>query len=152
MKVIFLEDVPPIGKAGESKDVADGYGRNFLLPRKLAVMATTANLANMETHLKARAKVAAKTQAEMESLAGQLEGKELVFKTKVGAKEKLYGSITSGDISAELEKAGFVVDKKKIELADTIRQLGTQEVTIRLAQDITPKIKVTVVEEAEEKA
>ncbi|MFH0914131.1 MAG: 50S ribosomal protein L9 [Chloroflexota bacterium] len=147
MKVIFLEDVPPIAKAGDSREVAGGYGRNYLLPRKLAVMATPANLKNMETHLKARAKVMAKTQAELDELARLLESRELTFKTRVGAKDKLYGSITSGDIAEQLAKTGIVVDKRKIELAEPIRALGTHEVTVRLGKELTPKLRVTVAEE-----
>ena len=83
----------------------------------------------------------------MRELANQLEGREITLKAKVGAQDRLYGSITSADIASELENAGLAIDKKKIELAEPVRQLGSHEVTIKLAKDIVPKVKVTVIEE-----
>ncbi|MBN1643436.1 MAG: 50S ribosomal protein L9 [Dehalococcoidales bacterium] len=148
MKVIFLEDVPNIGKAGQIKEVADGYGKNFLIPRKLAATARPQDINNVEAQIKARARIAAKTEAEMKALAAELEGKEITIKAKVGQQERLYGSITSSDIADVLEKSlGTVVDKRKIELPEVIRQAGFHEVTIKLGKDITAKIKLTVVAE-----
>jgi large subunit ribosomal protein L9 len=148
MKVIFMEDVPNVGKAGQIKDVADGYGSNFLIPHKLAVAAKPGDIKNVEAQIKARARVAAKTEAEMKALAAELENKEITIKAKVGQQDRLYGSITSADISAGLSSAFKVnVDKKKIELAETIRSVGTYEATIKLAKDITAKIKVNVAAE-----
>lgn len=148
MKVIFIEDVPNVARAGEIKDVADGYGRNFLIPRKLAILANPQILSNIETQLKARAHREAQTEAEMVELASQLDGKEIVLKAKVGQKDRLYGSITPADITSELESTtGLVVDKRKVELENPIRQLGSYEVSVRLGKDIVPKITVTVVEE-----
>jgi len=147
MRVIFLEDVPNIARIGETKEVADGYGRNFLIPKKLALPADSPDAAQIATRLQAARK---KTDEELAGLAQQIEGKEVTIKAKVGAKDRLYGSITSADIAAELENvAGLAIDKKKIELAEPIRQLGSYEVVIRLGQDAMPKIKVTVI--AEEK-
>lgn len=148
MKVVFLEDVPNVARAGEIKDVADGYGRNFLLPRKLAILANPQIMGNIETQLKARAGREAQTETEMIELASQLDGKEIVLKARVGQKDRLYGSITPADIATELESTtGFVVDKRKIELDNPIRQLGSHEVAIKLGKDIVPRITVTVVEE-----
>ena len=148
MKVIFMEDVPNVGKAGQIKDVADGYGSNYLIPHKLAVAAKPDDIKNVEAQIKARARVAAKTEAEMKALAGELENKEVNIKAKVGQQGRLYGSITSADVSAALESALKVnVDKKKIELAEAIRSIGTYEATIKLGKDIATKIKVTVAEE-----
>ena len=148
MKVIFMEDVPNVGKAGQIKDVADGYGSNYLIPHKLAVAAKPGDIKNVEAQIKARARVAAKTEAEMKALAAELENKEITIKAKVGQQDRLYGSITSADISAGLSSAFKVnVDKKKIELAETIRSVGTYEATIKLAKDITAKIKVNVAAE-----
>lgn len=152
MKVIFLQDVPNVARAGEIKEVASGYGRNFLLPQKLAVLASSpaANTIAIQRHI--RAKEAAKLETETLELAQQLEGTEVILKAKVGAKDRLYGSITSADIVAELEKAaGLAIDKRKIELAEPIRELGSYEVAIRLAKDVLPKIKVNVIEEKTEK-
>lgn len=144
MKVVFLQDVPNVAKAGEIKEVAAGYGRNFLIPRKLAALLSPQAMSQVETSDKAQAR----TSQESVELASQLEGKEVSLKAHAGAKERLYGSITSADIAAELESAtGLVVDKRKIELDEPIRQLGSYEITIRLGKDITPKIMVNVIEE-----
>jgi large subunit ribosomal protein L9 len=144
MKVIFLQDVPKVAKAGEIKEVSAGYGRNFLIPRKLAALASPQAMSQVETSDKAKAK----TDKGLAEVAGQLEGKEISLKARAGAKERLYGSITSADIAAELERAtGIAVDKRKIELDEPIRHLGNYAVTIRLGKDIMPKITVVVTEE-----
>lgn len=144
MKVVFLQDVPNVAKAGEVKEVAAGYGRNFLIPKKLAALASPQAMSQVVTIDKTKAKVS----EELVDLAGQLEGKEVSLKAHAGAKDRLYGSITSADIAAELESAtGLVVDKRKIELDEPIRQLGSYEVAIRLGKDMVPKIMVTVTEE-----
>jgi len=148
MKVVFLEDVSNVARAGEIKDVADGYGRNFLIPRKLAILASPQAMSSIETRLKARVQREAQTEAEMVELAGQLDGKEIVLKARVGQKDRLYGSITPADITAELESAtGLIVNKRRVELDSPIRQLGSHEVPIRLGKDIVPRITVTVTEE-----
>jgi len=148
MKVVFLEDVSKVAKAGEIKEVADGYGRNFLIPQKLAVLASPSALNAAETQTKIRARSQTQTEDETTELARQLEGKEITLKARAGAQEHLHGSITSADIASELQNtAGLVVDKRKIELDEPIRQLGSYEVAIRLAKDMIPKIKVTVIEE-----
>jgi len=148
MKVIFLEDVPNVARAGEIREVADGHGRNFLIPKKLAVLASSPTVNTIEIQRRIRAKEEATLATEMLGLANQLEGKEVILKAKVGAKDRLYGSVTSADIASELEKAaGLVIDKRKIELAEPIRQLGSYEVAIRLAKDIVSKIKVNVIEQ-----
>ena len=148
MKVIFMEDVPNVGKAGQIKDVADGYGSNYLIPHKLAVAAKPGDIKNVEAQIKARARVAAKTEAEMKALADELENKEITIKAKVGQQDRLYGSITSADVAAGLASAFKVnVDKKKIELSEPIRNIGSYDVTIKLGKDIAAKIKVTVAPE-----
>ncbi|MFC2013391.1 50S ribosomal protein L9 [Chloroflexota bacterium] len=145
MKVLFLQDVPNVARLGDTKEVANGYARNFLIPKKLAILASPSSASTIEAQLKAKAKEQGKIQAELADLANQLEGKEVILKARVGAEDRLYGSVTSADIAAELEStAGSAIDKKKIELAEPIRKLGSYEVTIKLAQDITPRIKVTV--------
>jgi large subunit ribosomal protein L9 len=150
MKVIFLQDVPNVAQAGQVRDVADGYARNYLIPRKLAAMAQPQAVRQIESKVK---KQEIRLAGEMTELAGQIEGKEVSLKAKAGAKDKLYGSITSADIAAELKNVtGIEVDKRKIELEEPIRQLGSYEIAIKLGKDITPKVRVTVTEEeAEEK-
>lgn len=148
MKVIFLEDVPKVAKLGEIKEVADGYGRNFLIPKKLAALVAPGVKDRLEAQRRALAKKQAQTTAKLAQTAKELDGKEVILKAKAGTKDRLYGRITSADIAAELERTtGVVVDKRKIELAEPIRQLGSYEVLIKLGKDIMPKIRVTVTEE-----
>jgi large subunit ribosomal protein L9 len=145
MKVIFLQDVPQIAQAGEVKEVADGYARNFLIPRKLAALANPQAVIRAETQAH---KMEARFTAELQEIASQLEGKEVSLKAKAGAKDRLYGSITSADIATEVKNTiGLDIDKRKIELNEPIRQLGSYEIAIRLGKDIIPKIRVTVIEE-----
>lgn len=145
MNVVFLKDVPNVAKSGDIKNVPDGYARNFLIPNKLAAPAT----ANVTKHLEAQAKAEEKKQAQMEAevrqTAEQLGKMNIILKAKTGAKNRLFGSITSADIAKELEVSGGpVIDKRKIELAEPIRELGTFEVTVKLNKDVNPKLKVTV--------
>jgi len=146
VKVIFVKDVPKVASAGEVKEVADGYGRNFLIPQKLAILVSPA----ATSMIGAQRWKKDQTETEFVELANQLEGKEIILKARAGAKERLHGSVTSADIASELEEStGIVVDKRKIELAEPIHQLGSYEVPVRLARDIVPKVKVTVTEEVE---
>ncbi len=148
MRVIFLEDVPNVARAGEIKEVANGYGRNFLIPKKLALL--TNSPATSQPQVLPKLTAQDETEDALVKLANQLEGKEITLKVRAGAKDRLYGSITSADIAAELQSiAGVAVDKRKLDLVEPIRQLGSYEVAIRLAKNIVPRIKVTVT--AEEK-
>lgn len=150
MKVIFLEDVPNVARAGEIKEVAAGYGRNYLIPRKLALLANSESLNATKVKLEVQSRSMAQTEAEMIELANQLDGREIFLEARSGGKEKLYGSITAADIAAELENvAGMAVDKRKIELEESIRKTGSYEVNIRLTKDIVPKITVTVTEKSD---
>jgi len=146
VKVIFIEDVPDVARAGDAKEVADGYGRNYLLPKKLAVLANSAASNVVEAQLKKVAVKRAQSEEEMAGLASKLEGVEITLKARTGAKDRLYGSITSADIADELSNsAGLVIDKRKIELEEPIRQLGSYEVTVRLTQDIAPVVRLAVI-------
>jgi len=148
MRVVFLQDVPNVARAGEIKEVANGYGRNYLIPQKLALLAKSGATSLTGAQLKREASLQAQIEAGLVELARQLDGKEVTLRARAGAKDRLYGSITTADIAAELQSnAGLVVDKKKIELAEPIRQLGSYEVAVRLSKDIIPKIKVTVIGE-----
>jgi large subunit ribosomal protein L9 len=152
MKVIFLQDVPRVAKAGDIKEVASGYGRNFLIPQKLAMLAGPQAILLAEAQRRARVRQQAESEAEFQELARELDGREVTIQARVGARDHLYGSITNADIAAELESSvGLVVDKRKIELAEPIRELGSYEVAVKLAKEIVPKIRVTVIaQEAEE--
>src|SRR4030042_2206345 len=108
MKVIFLTDVPKIAKAGDIKEVADGYARNFLIPKKFALLADAQSLGVAEAQHRRKARGQGETEAEMRQLAGMLEGKEITLKGRAGAQERLFGSITTADITTELEKNGLV--------------------------------------------
>ncbi len=152
MKVVFLEDVPNVGEIGDIKEVAAGYGRNFLIPRGLAVLVDSQAANIVESRLRKKARLMAQIETEMLELAKQIEGKAIVLKAKAGAKEQLYGSVTNADIAEEMEKSiGVTVDKRKIELEEPIREVGSYEITIRLTKDITPKIKLKVAEEEKKK-
>ncbi|MFC1892673.1 50S ribosomal protein L9 [Chloroflexota bacterium] len=141
MKVIFLQDLPRVAQAGDTRDVADGFARNFLIPQGLAIIAKPGAVNIVATRQ-------IKTTAELADLAQKLEGVEVNLKARAGAKDRLYGAVTTADIASELsETTGLVIDKRKIELDQPIRQIGSYDVTIKLAKDITPKIKVTVAEE-----
>ncbi|MGE5664992.1 MAG: 50S ribosomal protein L9 [Deltaproteobacteria bacterium] len=147
MKVILREDVEKLGKAGEVVKVADGYGRNFLIPKRLAVPADVRNLRTMEHDrrvIEARAKKARKSA---ESLAEKIAAVSLTLPARAGEEGKLFGAITSRDIALALEKAGIAVDRKLVQLAEPIKQLGDYKVKVKLGADIVPEIPVSVVPE-----
>ncbi|MFC1991722.1 50S ribosomal protein L9 [Chloroflexota bacterium] len=153
MRVIFLQDVPNVGRAGQIKEVANGYGKNFLIPRKLALLAESESVNALAVKLEAQVRSQAHTEAELVELANQLDGKEVILEAKSGGKDRLYGSITTADIAAGLEKVtGLTIDKRKITLDESIRKIGSYEVSIKLAKDIVPKIKVTVTGKSSEEA
>ncbi|MFC1870924.1 50S ribosomal protein L9 [Chloroflexota bacterium] len=146
MKVIFLEDLPKVAFAGEVKEVADGYARNYLIPKKIAVIAKPGAI-----NVVAARQV--KVVNELTELAVKLEGVEVNLTARAGTKERLYGSITAADIASELHRiTGLDVDKRKLDMDKPIHQLGSYEIAIRLAKDISPKIKVNVASEGGELA
>lgn len=145
LKVVFLKNVARVAKVGEVKEVADGYGRNFLLPRKLALLATPSALKEAEIQVKKERERQERFEAEMKQLAEQLEGFLLTFKEKVTNETNLYGSVRDSDIAEELSRlTGIDFDRRKIELEEPIRQLGEYEITVRLSKELAPKIKVVV--------
>ena len=148
MKVIFLKDVHEVASAGDMKEVADGYARNYLIPKQLAAQADHRMMNIIEARIKSTVRLTAQNKAEMTDLAGLINGQEIVLKARAGVKDRLYGSITPTDIATEIENAiGQAIDKRKIELENPIRQLGSYEVPIKLARDIVPTIILKVVEE-----
>ncbi len=152
MEVILKEDVPKLGSRGDVIKVAEGYGRNYLLPKKLAIEATAANKAVIEQMKAAAVKKAAKDKADAELLAKQYEGVSLTFSRRAGEHDALFGSVTSGDIAHELEGRGFTIDRRRIELNNPIKTIGEYNVPIKLHKEVTTNIKVTVVKEQTEEA
>jgi large subunit ribosomal protein L9 len=146
MKVVFLEDVQNVAKAGDIKEVADGYGRNYLLPKKLAIVSKPGAASAVKAQIEARAET-----EQMKKLAAEIDGKEITFKVKVGAKDRMHGSITAANVSTELQTVtGQTVDKRKIDLAEPLKQLGSYDISIKLIKGIEPKIKVNIIKREEE--
>ena len=150
MEVILKEDVPKLGFRGDVVKVAEGYGRNYLLPRKLAIEATEGNRAVIAQMKAAAQRRSASDKADAEGLAQQMQELTLTFRRKVGEQEHLFGSVTSQDIAEGLEAKGFTVDRRKIHLDDPIKALGEFQVSMRLHKEVTASVKVAV--EAEQAA
>src|SRR5260370_24667944 len=132
MEVILKEDVPKLGHRGEVVKCGEGYGRNYLLPGKLAVEATQGNKAVIEEMRQSAVRRSAVEKADSEALAKQLDGAALSFQRKVGEKDHLFGSVTSSDIAEALEHKGFTIDQRKIQLAEPLKSLGDFDVAIKL--------------------
>jgi large subunit ribosomal protein L9 len=147
MKVILLQDVEGLGKAGDLKDVANGYARNYLLPRELAASATPSLIANRQQRMAAEQRKLEKQSEQNRHQAERLGQVSLTFKARVGREGRLYGSITSQDIAAGLrDTEGIIIDRRMIDLPDPIRTVGTFMVPIKIAQKLEPKITVNVVD------
>jgi large subunit ribosomal protein L9 len=145
MKLLLIEDVDNLGYAGDVKKVANGYGRNYLIPQKMAVIATPGALRQADTIRKVAEKRRAQEMADAQAIANQLVGLELVFERRAGEMGKLYGSVTSGDIAEAIEaKTGIAIDKRKVALPEPIRTLVEQEVAIKLMIDLKTSVKVEV--------
>ncbi|HMH15422.1 MAG TPA: 50S ribosomal protein L9 [Edaphobacter sp.] len=144
MEVILKEDVNKLGHRGDVVKVADGYGRNYLLPGKLAIEANAANKAVIEQMKGSAIRKSAKEKVEAEQLAEQLSAVELVFERKVGEHDHLFGSVTSGDIAHELEAKGYKIDRRKISLEDPLKTIGEYHVPVKLHREVTSHVKVTV--------
>jgi large subunit ribosomal protein L9 len=148
MEVILKEDVANLGHRGEVVKVADGYGRNFLLPRKLAMEATAGNKAVIEQMKAAAARRSATEKAQAEELVTKLAPIVLTFTRKSGEQGQLFGSVTSADIAAELGTRGFEIDRRKIHLNEPLKALGNFDVPVRLHREVTAHLKVKVLGEA----
>lgn len=148
MEVILLQDVKALGKKGQIVKVNDGYARNFILPKKLGVEANSKNLNDLKLQKAHEAKVAAERLAAAEQLAAEIKEKEIVLKLKLGEGGKTFGSVSSKEIAdAAKEQLGYDIDKKKIQLKESIKTLGVHNVPIRLHAKVTAELKVKVVEE-----
>ena len=148
MEVILRDHVDNLGKRGEVVKVADGYARNYLLPRKLALPATDANKQWIARERKIAEAREGEEREAAEALAERLVALDLQVGRKVGDNDTLYGSVTNGDIADLLKQKGFDVDRRKILLPDAIRALGETHVPVKLHRDVTAQLKITVVKEA----
>jgi large subunit ribosomal protein L9 len=149
MEVILREHVDNLGRRGEIVKVADGYARNYLLPRKLALLATAGNKQRIERE---REKFETREAEEMkvaQAMADRMSGVEIEIARKVGETEALYGSVTSSDIADALHAKGFDIDKRKLVLPDVIKKLGEYTIPVKLHRDVTTNLKVRVVAEGE---
>ena len=144
MQIILQEDIEKLGHRGDIVTVKPGYARNFLLPRKLAIEATSGNMKALE---RIRTSLAKKTATELEAAqkqAGLLNGVALKFTRKTGENDQMFGSVTTADVSEGLEAQGFKVDKRQVQLSEPIKTVGERDVTIKVFRDVTAVIKVTV--------
>ena len=149
MKVILLEDVKALGKKGEIVNVSDGYARNMILPKKLGLEATPKNLNDLKLQKANEEKVAQENLEAARAFAKNLEDKEVILTLKVGEGGRTFGSVSSKEIAVAVkDQMGLDVDKKKIQLKETIKMLGTHNVPIKLHPEVTAELKVVVVEEA----
>ena len=151
MKVVFMEEVEGTARVGEIKNVADGFARNYLLPRKLAVPATEHNIRIAEARAQVEVKHQVKLDAEAEVLVEKLVGTSITLTVKAGPQGRLYGSVTGRDIAEEVEKILKVeVEHRQVELEEPIREVGVFEVPIRFTRNVRASVEVTVVSEGEE--
>jgi large subunit ribosomal protein L9 len=145
MKVILREDIAELGKAGQTIEVKDGYGRNFLLPRNLAIPATKANLRSIDEITRQQTVRAKKARRQAEIVKDRIEKLELTTEVLVGEEDKLYGSITNQDIATLLGEHGVTVDKRSIQLDEPIKALGVYTVPIKVDKEVVANVKVWVV-------
>jgi large subunit ribosomal protein L9 len=147
MEVILREDIDKLGTRGQMVKVAPGYARNFLLPRKMAVAANESNKKIVEQERQSHLRKDAKVQTEAQDLAKLMSAVEITIKQKAGENDHLFGSVTSADIAAALEKQGYTIDRKKVHLDEPIKQLGDYKVAVRLHKEVSVEIPVHVVKE-----
>ena len=147
MQIVLLEDVKTLGKKGAVVTVNDGYARNFILPKKLGVEATPANLAKLKQQKAYEAKVEAQQLADAQALAVDIASREVVLAVKVGEGGKVFGSVSGKEIEAAAKaQCGLELDKKKFQLPEPIKAVGVYEVPVRLHKDVTATLKVVVKE------
>ncbi|HEY5176853.1 MAG TPA: 50S ribosomal protein L9 [Terriglobales bacterium] len=152
MEVILKEDVVKLGSRGEVVKVAAGYGRNYLIPQKLAIEATAANRAVIEQMKASAVRRAASEKGDAQALAQQVEAVTLSFTRKSGERDQLFGSVTSADIASELEHKGVQIDRRKIQLDEPLKHVGEFNVPVKLHKDVTVQLKVVINKEASAEA
>jgi large subunit ribosomal protein L9 len=148
MKVILLDDVPKVGRRGEVRDVADGYARNFLIPKKLALGATAGNMKNLEHIRRQHDAKASRIKGDAEALRGRLESLTLEVSRQASEEGKLFGSVTSQDVADFLQANGITVERRRIHLEEPIKALGEHTVEVRIHPDVTGQLKVHVERES----
>ena len=148
MEVILKEDVVKLGSRGEVVKVAEGYGRNYLIPQKLAIEATAANRAVIEQMKASAVRRAASEKGDAQALGQQVEAVTLSFTRKSGERDQLFGSVTSADIASELEHKGVQIDRRKIQLDEPLKHVGEFNVPVKLHKDVTVQLKVVINKEA----
>jgi len=149
MDVILREDIDKLGSRGQMVKVAAGYARNYLLPKKLAVVATESNKKIVEQERQSHLRKEAKLQSEAQDLAGLMAGTVLTISAKAGENDQLFGSVTAKDVADALEAKNFTIDRRKIQLEEPIRTLGEHKVPVRLHRDVTTEVTVNVVRAGE---
>jgi large subunit ribosomal protein L9 len=147
MEVILKEDVNKLGSRGDLVKVAEGYGRNYLLPRKLAIEASSGNKAVIEQMKAASVRRSAKEKVQAEELSKQFDGVSVSFQRRTGEQAQLFGSVTSGDIADALAKKGFTLDRRKIQLHEPLKTLGEFTIPVKLHKEVTTHLKVMVEKE-----
>ena len=148
MKVILTKDLDNLGHAGALVDVKTGYGRNYLLPRNLAVLATAKNIRQLEHQKSGILARAAKEKQNMAAIAQKISAIEVKFTRKVGDQNKLFGSVTSKDVHEQLVAQGYPIERKQVHMPEPLKEVGTHEVEVKLHPEVTVKLKVTVGAEA----
>ena len=148
MEVILKEDIAKLGSRGDVVKVAEGYGRNYLLPRKLAIQANAGNKAVIEQMKSASLRRSAKEKTQAAELAKQFDGVALSFQRRSGENDQLFGSVTSGDIVDALAKKGFNLDRRKIQLHEPLKTVGEFAIPVKLHKDVTAHLKVVIEKEA----
>ena len=148
MKVILTKDLDNLGRAGTLVDVKTGYGRNYLLPRNLAVLATAKNIRQLEHQKSGILARAAKEKQNMAAIAQKISAIEVKFTRKVGDQNKLFGSVTSKDVHEQLVAQGYPIERKQVHMPEPLKEVGTHEVEVKLHPEVTVKLKVTVGAEA----
>src|SRR2546425_68253 len=144
MEVILRETIDNLGRAGQVVKVADGYARNYLLPKKLAYLATPGNLKVIEFERQSLLRKDARHQEDAEKLRQTLDAVEITIRRKIGEQNTLYGSVTNSDVADELEKKGFQIEKRKIQMEDHIKTVGEFSIPIRLFKDVIAHVKLKV--------
>jgi large subunit ribosomal protein L9 len=148
MEVILREDIDKLGSRGEVVRVASGYARNFLLPRRMAVAATDSNKKIVEQERQSHLRKESKLQSEAADLAKLMSAVEVTITQKAGENDQLFGSVTSTDVAVALEKLGYTIDRRKVQLEEPIKTLGDFKVTVRLHREVSVELPVHVVREA----
>ena len=148
MKLILLKDVDKLGEEGEIVTVKDGYGRNFLIPRRLARVASDGAVRHQKEIQRQSSRKHAKVREDADKVKEQLEGAQVVIAAKTGEENRIFGTVTSQQVSVELKKQGFDIDRRDIELEEDIRMIGVYSATVKIYRDLNATVKIQVISES----